>query len=146
MEGLLTYEELSNALKCRKNNKSPGSDGFSAEFFKCFWKDIGHFVLKSLNYAFVNGELSIIQKLGIISCIPKGDKPKRFLSNWRLISLLNIVYKLASTCISERIKRVLHYLISEDQTGFMSGRYIGDNIRILYDILYYSWDVFKSRL
>ena len=138
MEGLLTYEELSNALKCTKNNKSPGSDGFSAEFFKCFWKDIGHFVLKSLNYAFVNGELSITQKLGIISCIPKGDKPKRFLSNWRPISLLNIVYKLASTCISERIKRVLHYLISEDQTGFMSGRYIGDNIRILYDILYYT--------
>ena len=138
LEGLLTYEELSNALKCTKNSKSPGSDGFSAEFFKCFWEDIGHFVLKSLNYAFVNGELSITQKLGIISCIPKGDKPKRFLSNWRPISLLNIVYKLASTCISERIKRVLHYLISEDQTGFMSGRYIGDNIRILYDILYYT--------
>ena len=91
-----------------------------------------------INYAFVNGELSITQKLGIISCIPKGNKPKRFLSNWRPISLLNIVYKLASTCISERIKRVLHYLISEDETGFMSGRYIGDNIRILYDILYYT--------
>ena len=114
LEGLLTYEELSNALKCTKNNKSPGSDSFYAEFFKYFWKDVGHFVLKSLNYAFINGELSITQKLGIISCIHKGDKPKRFLSNWRPISLLNVVYKLASTCISERIKRVLHYLISED--------------------------------
>ena len=72
LEGLLTYEELSNALKCTKNNKSPGSYGFSADLFKYFWKDIGHFVLKSLNYAFVNGELSITQKLGIISCIPKG--------------------------------------------------------------------------
>ena len=138
LEGLLTYEELSNALKRTKNNKSPGSDGFSAEFFKFFWKDIGYFVLRSINYAFIIGELSVTQKLGIITCIPKGDKPKRFLNNWRPISLLNTVYKLASACISERLKGVLNILINEDQTGFMSNRYIGDNIRILYDILYFT--------
>ena len=67
-----------------------------------------------------------------------------FLSNWWphslffFISLLNVVYKLASICISERIKRVLDILIGEDQTGFMSDRYIGENIMILYDILYYT--------
>ena len=138
LEGLLTYEELSNALKRSKNNKSPGSDGFSAEFLKMFWNDIGYFILRSVNYAFINGELSITQKLGIITCIPKGDKPKRFLTNWRPISLLNTIYKLASACISERLKTVLHFLINEDQTGFMPNRYIGDNIRILYDILYYT--------
>ena len=44
-------------------------------------------------------------------------------------------YKSESTCISGRIKRVLH-LISEDQTGFMSFHYICDDVRILYDILY----------
>ena len=73
-----------------------------------------------------------------ITCIPKGDKPKRLLSNWRPISLLNVIYKLASACIPERLKRLLHYLINEDQTGFMSRRYIGDNIRILYDLLHYT--------
>ena len=95
--GLLTYEELSHALIRMKNNKSPGSDGFSVEFLKLFWKDIGYFVLRSINYAFSSGELSITQKIGLITCIPKGDKPKRYyyyyyyLSNWRPISLLNVV-------------------------------------------------------
>ena len=40
--------------------------------------------------------------------------------------------------MSEILKRVLHYLINEDQTGFMSRLYIGDNIRILYDLLHYT--------
>ena len=57
--GVLTYEEFSNALKRMKNDKSPGSDDFSVEFFKCFWKDIGYFVLRSINYAFIIGELSV---------------------------------------------------------------------------------------
>ena len=76
--------------------KRPGADGFITEFFKIFWKDVGYFVLRSLNYAFNKGELSITQKLGVITCIPKGDEPKRFLSNWRPVSLLNVIYKLAS--------------------------------------------------
>ena len=62
-----------------KNDKSPGSDGFSSNFYKFFWKDIGHFVLRSLNYGFLTNELSVTQKQGIITCIPKGDKDKKIL-------------------------------------------------------------------
>ena len=57
--------------------------------------------------------------------------------NWRPISLLNVVYKIGSTCIANRLKRVLPSLISEDQTGFMANRYIGDNIRLIYDLISY---------
>ena len=65
----------------------------------------------------------------------KGDKPKQILKNWRFITLLNVIYKLASGCIAERIKIVLDKLISKEQKGFMSGRYVGENTRLLYDIL-----------
>ena len=47
-----------------KNNRSPGSDGFSSEFFKVFWKYLGHFVVRSINYGFIKGELSITQREG----------------------------------------------------------------------------------
>lgn len=137
LEGLITYEELADALQKMKNNKSPGSDGFSAEFFKFFWKDLGHFMLRSVNEAFERGELSVTQKHGVITCIPKKNKPKQFITNWRPISLLNVVYKAASSCIAERFKKVLPTLISLDQTGFLSNRYIGDNIRLLYDVMSY---------
>ena len=138
LEGPLTINEVLESLKNMKNNKSPGSDGFTAEFFKFFWKDLGDFVVRSINDSFVKGELASTQKEGVITCIPKGQKDKQYLKNWRPISLLNVVYKIASACIANRIKTVLQKLIHEDQTGFISGRYIGENIRNIYDILFYT--------
>jgi hypothetical protein len=65
-------------------------------------------------------------KLEIITCIPKTGKQKQFLKNWRPISLLNVVYKIASGCIAERLKTKLNKLINRDQTGFIKGRFIGE--------------------
>ena len=137
LEGLITYEEAAKALKSMKNDKSPGTDGMTVNFFKFFWKDLGEFIIKSLNEGFEKGKMSITQREGIITCIPKGDKPREFLKNWRPISLLNVVYKIGSACIANRIKKVLPELIHDDQTGFVPGRYIGDNLRLLYDIIDY---------
>ena len=60
------------------------------------------------------------------------------MKNWRPITLLNTAYKIASSCIAERIKTVLPNIINEDQKGFMKGRYIGENIRLLYDTMLYT--------
>lgn len=65
-------------------------------FLKYFWKQLGNFIVRSINYGYTKGELSVTQKQGIIPCIPKGDKPKHFIRKWRPISLLNITYKIAS--------------------------------------------------
>ena len=119
-----------------KNDKSPGLDGFTAEFFKFFWIDIRCFVLRSLNMGYRTGNLSVTQKQGIITCLPKPNKNRHFLKNWRPISLLNVVYKLASAVIANRIMAVLNSLIHEDQKGFISGRFIGENVKLIYDILF----------
>ena len=58
------------------------------------------------------------------------------MKNWRPISLLNVIYKLASLVIANRIKTQLSSLIHEDQKGFTARRYIGENIRLIYDILF----------
>ena len=138
IEGNLSYSELTKSLKSSKNGKSPGPDGFTVEFYNFFWKDIGHFLLKSFNHSFITENISITQKQGIISIIPKGHKPREYLKNWRPISLLNVSYKLLSSCLSNRLKAVLEKLIHENQKGFLSGRYIGENIRLVYDILSYT--------
>ena len=96
------------------------------------------FAVKSLNYAFFTGDLSQSQKMGIITLIPKGNKNRELLKNWRPISLLNVIYKLASGCIANRLKKVLPHLIHENQKGFLKDRFIGENIRLLYDILLYT--------
>ena len=136
LEGELSDSEILTVLKKMKNNKSPGSDGFTAEFFNFFYNDFKVFIRKAINEGYREGKLSVTQRQGVITCLPKGDKPKQYLKNWRPITLLNVIYKIASGCIAERVKSVLDKLISKEQTGFMSGRYIGENTRLIYDILH----------
>ena len=106
IEGLLTYKEITDTLRKMKHDKSPGISGFTAEFFKVFWKQLGYFVLRSANEGFENGELSITQRLGLITCIPKENKPKQHLKNWRPLTLLDTVYKIASGAIAKRLKQL----------------------------------------
>lgn len=138
LEGPLTFKEISDALYKMKHDKSPGMSGFSAEFFKVFWRQIGFFVLRSLNLGYKNRELSTCQRQGIITCIPKENKSKHYLKNWRPLTLLDSVYKIASGAIANRLKSVLDYIISKDQTGFIKGRYIGENTRLIYDLMNYT--------
>ena len=126
LEREINYFEALKFLKNMKHNKRPGSDGFTAEFLKFFWIDLHCFILSNT------------QKLGVITCIPNPNKPKHFLKNWRPITLLNCIYKIAFGCIANRIKNVLDNIIAKDQTGFIKGRYIGENIRLIYDIMHYT--------
>ena len=73
-EGLLTIKECADALTKFQNNKTPGSDGLTTEFCRLFWDAIGLFMVDSFNYAYEHGHLSISQRLGIISLIPKKNK------------------------------------------------------------------------
>ena len=136
LEGEISYEELALVVKKSKNNSSPGGSGYTNEFYKFFWGDIGYFLLRSLNCSYRKEKLSITQRRGIITCLPKPGKVRTQIKNWRPISLLNASYKFASATIANRIKKYLHKLIHDDQKGFISGRYIGENTRLIYDILY----------
>ena len=69
------------------------------------------------------------QKQGIITYIPKEGKRKFDIKNKRPITLLNVTFKIGSGCIAQRMKLILDTIISIDQTGFIPGRYIGENIR-----------------
>ena len=72
---------------------------------------------------------------GIITCIPKGDKIRNELKNWRPITLLNSTYKLSSAILANCLKQDLNKLIYTDQKGFVKDRFIGGNIRLTYDII-----------
>ena len=105
-EGPILEEEVKVAIKFMKNNKTPGTDGLPCEFYKIFWNDLKVFLLKSYNEAFENVKLSIYQTQGIITCLPKGQKPRQHLQNWRPITLLNVDYKILSTVIANRLKKL----------------------------------------
>ena len=110
------------AINRTSNNKSGILQGV--------FKDLSWFLVRSPNYSVDSGSLSITQNQGVITLLPKGQKPREFLKNWRPNSLLNGSYKLASACIANRLKSVLPDLIGQDECGFMHGRF-----RQIYDIM-----------
>ena len=113
----ITVEELGNILKKFRNNKSPGIDGISGEFLKVFWNQL-KYIRNAINTGYLKGELSCSLRKSVVICLPKENKDRRLIKNWRPISLLSVIYKLASTAISERLKPVLDNLISPCQSGF----------------------------
>ena len=134
-EGPLTADECLTALKTMKSGKSPGSDGFPSEFYKVFWADISTLLLNAIKCAFEKGLLSISQRSGILSLLPKENKLHYFIKNWWPITLLNYDYKIIAKAIANRIRKVLLYIVNSDQTGFLKGRFIGENIRTIEEII-----------
>ena len=90
-------------LESFKENKSPAEDGFTAEFYKHFFDLIGADLVESFHKAFEYGELSISQRRGVFTLIPKQDSDLLDLQNWRPITLLDIDYKIAAKALAKRI-------------------------------------------
>ena len=131
----LTVEDLKNSLFSMSGGKSPGNDGLTVEFYKFFWSDIKDIFYSSVCYSRQVGELSSSQKQAIIKLLEKRDKDKRYIENWRPISLLNVDTKIVSKSLASRFLPVLPSIISSDQTAYVKGRYIGESIRLISDIL-----------
>ena len=131
----IQISEIISSIKKMPNGKSPGSDGLPVEFYKIFWNDIGNDYFEVIQSGLDNEELSYTQYLAVISLLYKKG-PREDVRNWRPISLLNIDYKIISKVLAERLKLVLHEIIHPDQRGCVPGRFIGENIRHIDDILF----------
>jgi len=76
----------------------------------------------------------VTQRRGIIKLIPRKDAEPDLIKNWRPITLLNCDYKIAAKAIANRLKK-LSQLVNSDQTGFIQGRFIGENIRLIDSVI-----------
>ena len=93
-----------------ENNKSPGNDGLTKEFYHTFWDDIKGTLMKSLKESKLKC-FCASQRQAIIKLLEKPNKDKRYISNWRPISLLNFDLKMISKSLATRVKKVLSNLI-----------------------------------
>lgn len=135
-EGPITKEECIAALKGMARNKAPGITGFTAEFYICFWEQIAGLIEQYICEVFVNKQFFINHVRGIVHLIPKkGDQTR--LKNKRPICLVDVLYKMVAKVLAQRLGGCMNKIINRDQTGFVRGRFIGENIRLVSDIIEY---------
>ena len=138
LDNTLTLSDITDALKEMANDKSPGLDGFTTNFYKFFWMDIKSFLYDSYRYSIQHGELSDSQRRGLLSLIPKVGKDLRYLKSWRPVTLLATDYKILAKALATRLQKVISDLVNNDQVGYIKGRYIGENVRIIEDMMIYT--------
>jgi hypothetical protein len=133
----VTSAECLAALKSFKNNKSPGIDGLPYEFYKHFWPVIGEDLVSVFNDCLASGSLPFTQRSGLISLLHKKND-KMDTKNWRPISLLCTDYKILAKVLTNRLKSVISSVVSPVQTCGVPGRFSGETVRLLQDIVNYS--------
>ena len=131
--GLITQEEIYQALSQMKNNKSPGNDGLPKEFYITFWHDIKELLETLYINIYLRGQLTETQKSATIKLLFKKNDPCK-LKNWRPVSLLTVDYKILSKVLANRLKPEMQYLIGPDQYCGVTGRSIQHANIILSEI------------
>ncbi|XP_035551759.1 uncharacterized protein LOC118349911 [Juglans regia] len=111
-----------------------GPDGFPAQFYQKHWEVVGDqvcsYALKFLNHG---GLLNDVNDT-YISLIPKVKSPIK-VADYRPISLCNVLYKIVSKTIANRLKKILPQIIAPNQSAFVPERLISDNTMVAYEIL-----------
>ncbi|GJS23740.1 uncharacterized protein Tco_0452372 [Tanacetum coccineum] len=126
--------EIKSALFSMSDDKAPGPDGFTAAFFKKAWDIVGDNFSCAIRDFFSNGKLLREVNHTIIALIPKVTTPCK-INDYRPISCCNITFKCISKIIANRIKGDLGDLVSINQSAFVPGRRISDNILLTQELM-----------
>jgi len=127
-----TDEEVHEAIMQMHPTKAPSPDGMPALFFQHYWhligKDVTHFVRQILNGNLYPGLINQT----LITLIPKTKTPTTPM-DFRAISLCNVIFKIVSKVVVNRLKEVLPNVIHKAQSAFVPGRMITDNIVVAFE-------------
>ena len=125
---------MEKALKQMHPLKAPGLDGMPPIFYQHFWSNVSPIVIKTVLDFLNNGVAPPKFHETHIVLIPKTKNPE-YVTDYRLISMCNVTYKLASKAVANRLKLVLQDIICENQSAFVSKRLITDNVLVAHELM-----------
>ncbi|KAJ9536543.1 hypothetical protein OSB04_un000295 [Centaurea solstitialis] len=126
--------DIRHAMFSIGNDKAPGSDGFSATFFKAAWNVIGPEVMRAIHSFFYRSRLDKEINHTLLCLLPKSPNASS-ITDFRPISCCTVLYKCISKILVDRIKPYLDGLVSRSQSTFIPGRRIVDNILMAHELV-----------
>ena len=130
-----TTNEIKETVFQMGPTKAPGPDVINALFYQKFWHIVGDDVVNAVLDFLNNGVMLPNLNHTNIVLIPKVKNPKK-MSEFRPISLCNVIYKVISKVPANRLKQVLPDIISPTQSAFVPSRLITDNVIVAYEVLH----------
>jgi exonuclease III len=134
--GEFTRNEVKAALDDIGNLKAPGPDGMQSIVYKRYWNLMGDKIVDEVLQVLNGAEMPEGWNDTFVTLIPKVKKPNR-IKDLRPISLCNVLYKIVSKVLANRLKSILPEVISGNQSAFVPGRLITDNVLIAYELSHY---------
>lgn len=131
---VVTAEEIKKVLFAMPNDKSPGPDGFTSEFFKETWDIIGSEFTIAIQSFFAKGFLPKGINSTILALIPKKTEAKE-MKDYRPISCCNVIYKVISKVIANRLKLLLPKFIAGNQSAFVKDRLLIENVLLATELV-----------
>ena len=116
--------------------KSSGPDSMSSLFYQNYWSLVGNDVIEAILSYLNSGTLPDLLCHSFITLIPK-VKNLEFISQYRPICQSNVLYRIFSKVLANKLKRILPEIVSEQQSTFMTDRLISDNIMVAFETLHY---------
>ncbi|XP_043697496.1 uncharacterized protein LOC122648332 [Telopea speciosissima] len=127
-------EEVRRVVFSLKDSKAPWPDGFGAGFYKHSWEVIGEELTNAVQWFFANSFMPHSINATFITLVPKSGDVSTFAGFWPL-ALCNLLYKIITKILSNRIQHVIGSVVSHNQSAFIKGRSIVDNILVCHDIV-----------
>ena len=129
--------EETKALHALADQRLRGPDRTIVELFKILWPTIGTDYLNMIRGAIAVGSLLESLTAAIIILLHKGGS-RELLSNWRMIILLNVMYKILAKTLQLRLQAIFMEIINSDQFAFLLMRFILDNILLTQETIYFA--------
>ena len=136
LQEVFTQDEVDRAVFQMEALKASGPDGMPPLFFQHYWKFIGDEVLAAVLNCLNSGSFPQSLNNTFITLIPKVKSPT-LVSEFLPISLCNILYKIVSKVVANKLKRIIPNLILKSQSAFQLDKAISANILVAFETLHH---------